>query len=311
MSSWPRTGIETGGSSKVAWLIEPQTGDLWLHKDVHVPTDKPPQGEDWAEVAATQVATLLGIPCATTRLCEREGIRGSLSLSVTPEGYDLNNGGVVLEAAMVPGYFRHSETEKGFDPDRPDVKRPGYTLENIRKALDGVVPPHGFQGPSGCTGFDIFAGYAVLDALVANPDRHEDNWAVLVPRLERSPMELAPSFDHGGALGHQLLDGRREQLINNENALLRWASKGMAQRFEHVGKPSTTLVEHAAAAASMCSDPAVQWWKERLRSIDLESLQETLTATRVSGMSVATVTFISQLLSLNLRRLRDAIRNTS
>jgi hypothetical protein len=29
--------------------------------------------------------------------------------------------------------------------------------------------------------YDVFCGYLVLDALVANSDRHDHNWAVFLP----------------------------------------------------------------------------------------------------------------------------------
>lgn len=306
VSDWPVKQVEAGGSNPVLWLTEPITEVLWLHKNIHIPQNGVPQGEDWAEVLATQVGGLLGVPCAETRLCRRNGVRGSLSKNMVPAGSDLNEGGVVLEAARVPGYFRQADSKKVRDPDRPNVERPGHTLANIRTVLSAVEPPETFGGPAGFDGFDVFAGFMILDALVANRDRHEQNWAVLTPRLTNQRERLAPAFDHGGSLGYQLTDEDRRRRLVEDARMTRWASNGTAHRFEHDGRNAPTLVEHAAAAVEMCSGQAAEWWRERLLRLDLRPLHGALTG-GISGMSEAAARFASRLLDLNLRRLRDAI----
>lgn len=57
---------------------------------------------------------------------------------------------------------------------------PGYTPEAVLGALDGldVGPPPGSS--SGVSASGMFAGYLVLDALVANMDRHDENWGLLL-----------------------------------------------------------------------------------------------------------------------------------
>lgn len=194
--------VESAGSTQNLWLAEPNSpaGTLWLHKDTLIPENRIEQGEDWSEVVSTQVAAILGVPRATTRLCLRKDRRGSLSRSVRPEDADLWEGQIVLEDVHAPGYFPHVEGREGVDPERPDVKRPGHNLRNIELALDDVAPPPEFEGPGSLSGFDVFAGYLLLDALIANRDRHEQNWAVLRPRLLGPPVRLSPSYDHASSL---------------------------------------------------------------------------------------------------------------
>lgn len=307
VSHWELLGVEAAGTNSVVWLRDPlDKGRAWLHKSTTTPSSTNlEQGEDWAEVASTQVAAALGVPCAETRLCTRDGRRGSLSLSVKPDGHDLNEGRVVLLGAAVPGYIPHVEGKKAVDPARPRVKRPGHSLANIKMALDGVSAPPGFSGPPSLSGFDVFVGYLVLDALVANRDRHEQNWAVLRPQLLGDLDRLAPSYDHGGSLGYNLSDAERERRIGDPSALKDWARKGTAHRFEHLPPPHS-LVDHAAAGMSMCSPEAAEWWQGRLANLDLTDLSTTLEH-GVPGMSDLATTFTNKLLNLNLRRLQDAI----
>ncbi len=310
VSDWQTAQTAYIGTNRQAWLVHPETGAFWLYKSIHVPSNEVPQGEDWAEVIATQVALLLGVPCAETRLCVRSGVRGSLSLSVIPDGFGLNDGGVVLETAEVPGYFRHTAERKACDPARPGVRRPGHTLVNIQHVLQDVTPPEGFQGPDGCVGFDVFAGFMILDALVANQDRHEENWAVLGALVKDVPDRLAPSFDHGGSLGYNLTDDKRCLLLDSDAALAAWAAKATAQRFEHV-RPAKSLVEHAVEAAELAAPRAIRWWGCQLEMLDLTPLHDVLRGGQVPGMSEVAATFVSRLLECNLGRLRDAICSSS
>lgn len=233
VSEWVVLRVEQRGSTRNLWLEEPGSGAEWLHKDTTIPANGIEQGEDWSEVLSTQVARMLGIPAARTRMCRRNGRRGSLSLSIHLDGHDLYEGLVAMERAELPDYVPHEEGEPAVDPNRRGVKRPGHTLGNIRIALDGVSAPPGFEGPSEVTGFDVFAGYMLLDAVIANQDRHEQNWSVLTPRLTTSPELLAPTYDHASSLGFNLRDDVRSRCARDRARLERWAERGTAGRFEH------------------------------------------------------------------------------
>jgi hypothetical protein len=313
VSEWVVRSVEQRGSSRNLWLEEPGTERQWLHKDTVIPSNGIEQGEDWSEVISTQVAKLLGVPCARTRMCSRGGRRGSISLSFLPKWHSLNDGTVVMERAAVAGYYRHVEGQPGIDPARPDMRRPGHSLPNIRAALRDVLAPPNFEGcqaMDGLDGFDVFAGYMVLDALIANRDRHEQNWAVLTPPLTTSPERLAPSYDHASSLGFNLTDDKRRTYLQGSGQLQAWAEKGTAVRFEHKDRPPT-LVQHATEAIKLCSSSGAHWWHQQIENLSLEPALLPLRERAVPGMSEVAATFADNLLNLNLRRLRDAIRHTA
>ena len=310
VSGWLIRGVEQVGSTRNVWLEEPDTELRWLHKDTIIPENGAEQGEDWSEVVSTQIAHLLGVPCAATRLCTREGRRGSLSLSVVPEGQFLWAGNVVLDAARAPGYFPHLEGEPGIDPDRPGVKRPGHSLTNIRDALRDVAAPPNFEGPEDLNGYDVFAGYMILDALIANRDRHEQNWAVLMPALLSEAVRLAPSYDHASSLGYNLRDPKRVRCVAERSRLEAWSDNGTAYRFEYSGKPPT-LVSHAAKAIDLCTPEGADWWRAQVNDCTLDVVQEALRDRAIVEMSDLASKFANDLLDLNLRRIRDAIYQRS
>lgn len=305
VSHWPVKQIEQTGSSANAWLEDPETGIYWLHKSTVVAVGTGiEQGEDWAEIVSARVAEALGVPCAEARLCVRNGRRGSLSRQLRPDGWALWPGGLWLESVDAPGYVPHRNGKRAIDPNRPDVRRPGHSLENILLALDGVDVPSGWNSPP-LSAFDMFVGYLILDALIANRDRHEQNWAVLDPQLEPTPLQLAPSFDHAGSLGFNVGEHEAWRRVA-QGSVGAWARRGTAHRFEHLARPET-LVSLAARAVGLGGEQGGSWWRRRLSELDLEPILTELLERRIPEMSEASVRFAGVLLQHNLGRLRDAI----
>lgn len=91
-----------------------------------------------------------------------------------------------------------------------DASRVRWLFKFARTSDDGFVsgedwaevpPPLNRVGPDDMDGFDIWAGSLFLDAWVAGSDRHDENWGAVT---DGSVVRLAPSFDHGNALGSQV-----------------------------------------------------------------------------------------------------------
>ena len=179
--AWPLASTESSGGDEKQW-VEDEDGSLWLFKPR---TEQAgwSQGEDWAEKITSELAVLVGVPAAQVQLAVRGGRRGSLSLSLRPAGWELQHGALLL-GELLPGYEPRSKA------------RSGHGLDNIERVLAGVRPPDELPQMSA---FEAFSGYLVLDALAANQDRHEENWAVLRPLPGGGEVTLAGSYDHGGA----------------------------------------------------------------------------------------------------------------
>lgn len=124
--------------------------------------------------------------------------------------------GALLLADLLPDFATRSK------------ERSGHTLDNIETDLRDVDAP---AGSGGLSAFEVFAGYLVLDALAANQDRHEENWAVLRPLPGEGRLTLAGSYDHGSSLGFNLTDSRRQMHLDRGDVPV-FASKARAQRFE-------------------------------------------------------------------------------
>ena len=87
-----------------------------------------------------------------------------------------------------------------------------HTVHAVVEVIGALSPPADvwMAGvPLGIqTALDVFVGYVMLDARIANQDRHHENWAAL---RDGERMRLAPTFDHGAALGPKLNRNRKEK----------------------------------------------------------------------------------------------------
>jgi hypothetical protein len=293
VDDWSVAGLETQGQHPHDWLKHPSQKRTWLFKPARPERDRS-LGEDVAEKLASELARLAGIPAAKVELAVRDGVRGALVEDARLPNWELQAGqALILE--VVPDY----------DPDDPGQR--GHNIETIQQALTRFAIPLGSSLPATFHAFDAFAGYLVFDALIAHGDRHDRNWAVLVPPPETDhPETLCPSFDHAASLGFTLTDRDRANHLR-DGTVPRWASRGKAYRFEHrVGSRWQTLVDLAASAISVCGPTTRGFWHERIMSVDSDSVVSLVAA--APEMSEIVRRFTVELIMVNRGRLLDVLR---
>jgi len=282
VSDWEVRLPEPGGSDANVWLRDPESDDYALFKPV-VARKGRRQGEDWAEKVVEQVASLVGIPSARIRMATLRGRSGLISYDLASVGSELQTGAVLI-----------GEIDNRLVPRAKE--RLGHNLDNIRR----VLAPLAAVGMSdGFTAYDQFCGYLVLDGLVANRDRHEENWGVL--RDAAGKVTLAPSYDHGNSLGFNLKDELRLREVDRDPELLTWASRAFADRFENSRK--VTLVDFAVDALRQARAGTAEYWLGRLAMVTASDWGTVVS--RTPEMSEACRTFCVRLLTTNQRRLLD------
>lgn len=293
VSTWEIFSDETEGVEEKYWLIEPTTGQRWLFKPPVIKFGFQ-QGEDWAERVSTELARLINVPCADVELAHRDGRRGSLSRYLAPPGWDLQPGKLLL-AEFDPTYVSRA---KG---------RPGHSLERIAHALQAGRVDAPFGAPDGFGAFDVFAGYMLLDAWIANCDRHDDNWSILIPPPGGYNYRLCGSYDQSSSLGYNVNSARCAQLLAEPGGIARWAYKGTAHRFEHGPNGPVSLVAHACGALAMCPPAVRTFWIDNIGDISQDTVDELMNS--VPNLSGHWRTFATELLIINKGRLLDACRH--
>lgn len=277
-------GDEPLGTKEKFWVLDPD-GIRWLFKYAR---DKGGvvRGEDWAEWAVHLLGELLGIPTAVVRPATCQERRGIVSRSVVVEGERLEHGNELL-ARVDPHY--NVEASRA---------NPRYTVDGVRHALADIGPPRGRADLADFTAFDVWAGYVILDAWVAGRDRHHENWGAITDGSKRW---LAPSFDHGNALGFQEPPERHAALASDPAQLGTWARRGRSPHFP--GKPP--LVSVALEALTLASPDAAPYWLGRLQAVDMDSVAALLDTVPWEVLSDPSRRFCLQLLELNRGRLLD------
>lgn len=309
LAGWTRGESEPGGDEAKRWFIAPASSrhaGHWLFKPRRVKAlklskerqrlghepDVPVRGEDWAEKISYEVAKLLILPAAETELATvvqlrtEERVYGSMSRDMRPRDW-----------AWTPGAALLAERDDEFDAKSCR----GHTINAIREALEDLRGPVG-TSYADWPAFDVFAGYLLFDAWIANTDRHAHNWGVLQdPRT--GDVCLGPSFDHGSALASGDEDRVRAQRLERE-AIDQWCEHGRTKRFN--GGEAISLVDAATDALSVCGSAARQHWTAQITDVDLDLCFDIVAA--IPNLSDPTRNFLRTALATNRERIRDALR---
>lgn len=293
VTTWEVVTAETAGATAHDWLADPATGVYWLFKPVTVKNGQR-YGEDWAEKAVSELARALHLPCATVRLASRGGVEGALVQNLRPIEYELQPGHIAMDAYPIVGFCRGNV--KG---------RPGHSLPNIQRVLADVHPPPGSDVPDAFRAFDVFCGYIMLDALTANRDRHDENWAVLIPYESGAPMRLCGSYDHGNSMGYNLREEElKRRLAHGGAGVDSWAAKGTAWRLEHdPSGPPMSLVRASSEGFLLAGNRARLHWLGRLEGLDAQFVESVLAG--IPTMLELSRRFVARLMETNRRRILD------
>jgi hypothetical protein len=288
--------IEQLGTKAKFWFHDPHFGRC-LCKIV-----RPGTGEDWSEKIASELARMLGLPHATYDLGLYQGHSCVVTPNFVQSGCTLIHGNELLGRAD-PSY------------GRMNVKRfraVAHTIDTVWDVLDQFAcelplnwsPPNGIQAA-----VEVFVGYMLLDALVGNTDRHDENWGVIQePEDATARRHLAPTFDHGSCLGcHLTDDGRMARLTTKDVGFTpeAYALKARSAFFANRISNKSMLLSEVFARASELAPRASAVWLTRLSTINQEHIDEIFALMPSHRCSPASSRFARRILLHNMNRLLD------
>jgi hypothetical protein len=288
--------LETLGTKRKYWFRDSR-GCQMLFK-----AEERGTGEDWAEKIACELAELLGLPHVHYELAEekKSGTPGVVCENCAPPPLELILGNQLL---------------LDYDPNYPKAERRKYkvrqhTVDAVADAVSQYdLPPQNFikNLPAQVkTALDVYIGYVMLDALIANQDRHHENWAAI--RDDKGRLLLAPTFDHGASLARNITDKERYERMTTRDAnrqLSQFVRRAKSAFYGQVTDPKPLLTFEAWRAFAKKNLDAASAWLERLRSISENDIRELLAKIPGKRMSDICRQFTQQLLNENRRRLLE------
>lgn len=210
ISLWTRDiKSQASGTRSKFWFLEPglksENATKYLFK---IPTED--TGGHWAEFVASNVGAKLGFYTADVNLAIHKGILGTISKNFRPKIEDFYEGGDLFLA-------------KFEDFDRRSLAN--YELPYIFELL---------------AAYDIekdFVNIPIFDALIANNDRHCDNWGVL---SGPDGIRLAPIYDNGSSLGFNEVTEKKRKMLTDDRMLAGFCNRGKSC----IGLPNKQKPKH-------------------------------------------------------------------
>jgi len=286
ISDWAIMSQEARGLDPKDWVVRPDQVERpsqahwWLFKPIKRASYR--RFDDLAEKLSAELARLIDLPSARVELAQNGAEEGIISANVTPDGWTMESGDTML--SEFDAYLSCA------GDDRP-INRVGHNLTNIELVLADCFGPPG-TSCANWTASEVFTGFLVFDAWIANTDRHAINWGVLTCE-EDGRQALAASFDHGSALASGTQDARLIRTTADN-----YARRGYAGRFEDGAR--LQLVDLALESVQRVGGRA-EHWLERLASVDARAVERIMAG--IPAMSEVRRRFITNLLITNQRRL--------
>jgi len=185
--------IEQLGTKEKFWFYDKNDKTTKLFKIGRQGT-----GENWAEKVTGELAKLLDLPCAEYEFATWNRKEGVISPLFVPQDGRLVHGNEIL-IQIIKNY-----------PKNKFYKVREHKLSTVLAVIRAVPDlPRGFerntiiQKP-----LEVFVGYLMFDCWIANPDRHHENWGLVLDSTNNK-IHLAPTYDHASGLGCRVSDDER------------------------------------------------------------------------------------------------------
>jgi HipA-like C-terminal domain len=287
--------VEMLGSKPKFWLRENDRRLLFKGEDRGT-------GEDWAEVVACSLSALLGLPHVAYELAaEHVGERyirpGVVCENMAPSPLTLVLGNELL-LAIDPKY-----------PMQQRFKVRQHSIEAVSEVASHLDPPDevwSVHVPNDVkSALDVFVGYVMFDAWIANQDRHHENWGAI---WDGKNLRLAPTFDHGAAMARNLRDSERQERLTTRDrnrTVAAFANRGRSAFYGSRVDERPLALGEAFRSFSERVPIAAQAWLARLREVNRDAVWGILQNVPSKRMSDTCKRFTMELLSANHQRLLE------
>lgn len=286
-------GLEPLGTKQKFWFTDAQDQRVLFKAEARG------TGEDWAEKVACELSTLLGLPHVHYELaCDSANIPGVICVTCAPP-----------PSALILGNQLMFERDRNYPASVRKYNVSEHTTAavlNVVKNLRAPPSPWADILPDGiATSVEVFLGYVMLDAWIANQDRHHENWGAL--RIN-GKLFLAPTFDHGASLARNLSDEERKKRMSSSDKgyqVPSFAARARSAFYASEGQSRPMGTFDAFKSFSRIAPQAAKIWLQRLEAvseIDVLTILARVPSHRISAIGRL---FTCQLLAANRKTLLE------
>jgi len=280
--------IEQLGTKLKFWF----DGNRRLYKE-----GRPGTGENWAEKVAGEICGLLGLPHAHYELAVWRGREGVVTDTFVPRRCRLVAGNELL-SRLHPEY----QTQQRYQRRQHNVR----TFIAIGTS-SRIEPPSGYHAPAAVvTASDLMVAYLMLDCLIGNQDRHDENWGLIVCSGKPARISLAPTYDHASSLGRNESDEKRSFRLTTRDqgaSLESYAAKARSAFYGHADAKKTLTTLEAFTVAARLRHEAARYWLERLSEIGTDDFEAIFRQVPTQSISEPAIEFALKMLAANKERL--------
>ncbi|MFA6807555.1 MAG: HipA domain-containing protein [Eubacteriales bacterium] len=207
---------EGSGRSEKIWLKDPSNGQIGLFK-----FKKDFETKDHvSEKLASDLGTLLELPCAYVEIGTYENRKGSMSYLINKDNEELIEG-----IGLINQYFPNYSAEEMYDASLNEY----YSIRMLIKAIEG----YGL--------IKDLVKMLIFDCLIGNSDRHQNNWAII--KKGDGIYKFSPLYDNSSSLCCYILEQNLENYLGNDlnrlNSIVRTKSKSIVRINEKEKKRPT------------------------------------------------------------------------
>jgi hypothetical protein len=275
---------EAMGSKYKFWFLHSELGESLLK------IARPNTGEDWSEKIAAELCERLGLPHAQYELAIWNQQPGVISPTMLPKKAELQHGNDIL-AGLMSSY----PSDRGYGLSQ-------HTLDIILRAISrpDLKLPIGWEPPSGIeTAVDTFVGYLLLDAWIGNSDRHHENWGFVSFKKQTY---LAPVYDNAASLGRELLDSKRQKILDRKDVEA-YVEKSRSALYDCVEDKKAMLTLDAFRKIARIFPQPARVWLNQVSNISSDETKELLSRVPAERLSPSASEFAYQILEINKCRL--------
>lgn len=284
------TTVEQQGTKSKFWFDQNQ--QLFKFGKIH--------GENWAELIACQIAERLQLPHASY---EPAYIRQN---DVDRYGTVSRNILAKLDERLVNANEFFSITSHNYDQYKSYHQRE-YTLSKSIALFRHPHLKHLIKASSDYDPIQQFVGYLLFDVLIANTDRHHENWGFI---SRHDGLYLAPTFDHGSSLACRILPEERATRLRTKDKGYNLEAYAAKAKSAFYSKDGTIIKSHAIADTCLSHlHEFSAFWIEKIANISRGEIESIVDAMPNDWMTELEKTFTIAFLINNQNVLMKKLAN--